>query len=195
MSIALIATLNNSKSSAMIIPPPTSMNSVSDDFSVMLHSSQPRSSNSTRIQQAGAACIHPVLRIHYLDRCKPLTLLMYLRRPFYISSQLIRGTNAYAIISSPRTAGTEAIVISASWLSRTGDGDGTLNLRGVATILSLAQFIKREELSFSAWILLWNPAGYSYWSKDIIFVINDGYLDGMQAWLSQYHGASQSSES
>jgi phosphohistidine phosphatase SixA len=35
------------------------------------------------------------------------------------------------------------MVISASWLSRTNGGDGTLNLRGVATVLALAKFLKR----------------------------------------------------
>ncbi|KAF8921109.1 Gaa1-like protein [Mucidula mucida] len=86
------------------------------------------------------------------------------------------GINAYAILSSPRTSGSEAIVISASWLSRTGEGDGTLNLRGVSTILAFAAFVKR----------------YSLWAKDLVFVISDGYLEGMQAWLSAYHGVSQS---
>ena len=38
------------------------------------------------------------------------------------------------------------MVISASWLSRTGDGDGTLNLRGVSTVLALAAFLKRKLL-------------------------------------------------
>ncbi|RDB21477.1 GPI transamidase component gaa1 [Hypsizygus marmoreus] len=86
------------------------------------------------------------------------------------------GTNAYGILSSPRTSGTEAMVISASWLSRTGEGDGTLNLRGVSTVLALAGFLK----------------GYSLWAKDIVFVISDGYMDGMHAWLAAYHGSSQS---
>ncbi|KAF5380995.1 hypothetical protein D9615_004070 [Tricholomella constricta] len=86
------------------------------------------------------------------------------------------GTNAYAILSSPRAPGSEAMVISASWLSRTGEGDGTLNLRGVATVLALAGFLKR----------------YSLWAKDIVFVVSDGYLEGMHAWLAAYHGSSQS---
>lgn len=34
------------------------------------------------------------------------------------------------------------MIISASWLSRTGEGNGTLNLRGVATLLALADFFK-----------------------------------------------------
>ena len=30
--------------------------------------------------------------------------------------------------------------------------------------------------------------GLSLWARDIIFVISDGYLDGMHAFLSTYHG-------
>ncbi|OBZ75516.1 GPI transamidase component gaa1 [Grifola frondosa] len=87
----------------------------------------------------------------------------------------LNGTNAYAVLSSPRASGTEAIVISASWISRSGEGDGTLNLRGVSTVLALAGFLKN----------------YSLWAKDLIFVVSDGYLDGMQAWITTYHGVSQ----
>lgn len=54
--------------------------------------------------------------------------------------QIISGNNAYAVMSSPRAAGTEAMVISASWLSRAGHG--ALNLRGTSTVLSLAAFLK-----------------------------------------------------
>lgn len=54
----------------------------------------------------------------------------------------IEGVNAYAILASPRAPRNEAMVISASWLSRTGEGDGTLNLRGVSTVLALARFLK-----------------------------------------------------
>lgn len=71
---------------------------------------------------------------HAVTKCLPFSL------------QNINGTNAYAILRSPRNPGTEAMVISASWLSRTGDGDGTLNLRGVSTVLALAAFLKREFL-------------------------------------------------
>lgn len=38
------------------------------------------------------------------------------------------------------------MVVSASWLSRTGHGDGTLNLRGVSTVLALAGFLKGQLL-------------------------------------------------
>ncbi|KAI0374870.1 Gaa1-domain-containing protein [Pilatotrama ljubarskyi] len=94
---------------------------------------------------------------------------------FDAAGEIVNGTNAYAVMQSPRASGTEAIVISASWLSRTGEGDGTLNLRGVSTVLALAPYLKK----------------YSLWAKDLIFVISDGYLDGMQAWVTTYHGETQ----
>ena len=91
------------------------------------------------------------------------------------------------------------MVISASWLSRTGDGDGTLNLRGVSTVLALAAFLKRK-LLYSVNDVPFQyppppPTDQSYWAKDIVFVISDGYLDGMQAWLGAYHGSEQYSKS
>ncbi|KAF9469193.1 Gaa1-domain-containing protein [Collybia nuda] len=95
---------------------------------------------------------------------------------FSTGNTITNGTNVYGIIASPRAPGTEAMVISASWLSRTGDGDGTLNLRGVSTVLALAGFLK----------------GYSLWAKDIVLVVSDGHLDGMHAWLAAYHGSTQS---
>ncbi|EIM89833.1 Gaa1-domain-containing protein [Stereum hirsutum FP-91666 SS1] len=91
------------------------------------------------------------------------------------SQEELVGTNAYAMFSSPRASGAEAMLISTSWLSQSGNGDA-LNLRGVATVLALSAFLKK----------------YSHWSKDIIFVISDGYLDGMQAFLNEYHGSFQS---
>ncbi|EIW60371.1 Gaa1-domain-containing protein [Trametes versicolor FP-101664 SS1] len=94
---------------------------------------------------------------------------------FTTAAETINGTNAYALLSSPRASGTETIVISASWLSRTGEGDGTLNLRGVATVLAISSYLKK----------------YSLWAKDLVFVISDGYLDGMQAWITTYHGETQ----
>ncbi|KAH8116816.1 Gaa1-like protein [Phellopilus nigrolimitatus] len=93
---------------------------------------------------------------------------------FTTAFEFISGVNAYAIFSAPRASGTEAIVVSASWTSRMGGGN--LNLRGIATILSLAAYLK----------------GYSHWARDIIFVIGDDHLPGMHAWLSAYHAEVQS---
>ncbi|KAH8107140.1 Gaa1-domain-containing protein [Cristinia sonorae] len=84
------------------------------------------------------------------------------------------GTNAYGLFSSPRASGAEATLITASWLSSSGEGN--LNLRGVSTVLALAAFLK----------------GYSLWAKDFIFVISDGYLEGMQAFITTYYGESPS---
>ena len=58
------------------------------------------------------------------------------------AAKTINGTNAYAVLESPRASGTEAILLSASWLSMAGEADGTLNLRGVATVLALAGYLK-----------------------------------------------------
>ncbi|KZS91133.1 Gaa1-like protein [Sistotremastrum niveocremeum HHB9708] len=91
---------------------------------------------------------------------------------FALSTEVLTGQNAYGVLSAPRSSGTEAIVISASWISQR-DGIETLNLRGVATILALAKFSK----------------GYSLWAKDLIFVVTDDYMSGMHAFLSAYHDA------
>ncbi|KZV73437.1 Gaa1-domain-containing protein [Peniophora sp. CONT] len=91
---------------------------------------------------------------------------------FNTVTEVLNGTNAYAVLSSPRASGTEAIIISAPWKSLTG----AYNLRGISTVLALSNFLK----------------GYSHWSKNLVFVISDGHLDGMQAWLSAYHGEEQS---
>ncbi|KAL4067915.1 Gaa1-like protein, partial [Scleroderma citrinum] len=90
---------------------------------------------------------------------------------FTTSSGHVSGVNAYAVMASPRTPGSEAMVISATWHSDIGDEP--YNLRGVSIVLALAAFLKN----------------YSLWAKDIIFVIGDGHLDGMQAWLNAYHGS------
>ena len=37
-------------------------------------------------------------------------------------------------------------------------------------------------------------ADYSLWAKDLVFVMSDGYLDGMQAWITTYHGEAQPSK-
>ncbi|ESK94596.1 gpi-anchor transamidase [Moniliophthora roreri MCA 2997] len=97
------------------------------------------------------------------------------RYKFNTASENIEGTNTYAILSSPRASGTEAMVISASWISRMDEGSGHINYRGVSTVIALAKFLKQ----------------YSLWAKDLIFVLSDGYMDGMQAWLCAYHGSSQ----
>jgi glycosylphosphatidylinositol transamidase len=67
-------------------------------------------------------------------------------------------------------------VIVASWVSLQNDGANRQpNLRGVATVLALANSLRRQPV----------------WAKDLIFLISDSYLDGAHAWLTSYHGATQ----
>ncbi|BGP27529.1 Glycosyl phosphatidyl inositol protein transamidase complex subunit [Rhodotorula toruloides] len=90
----------------------------------------------------------------------------------------LSGINTYAILAAPKTDGAEALVLGASWLSRAKNEHGRhrINTRGVASVLALANYFKK----------------YSFWSKDIIFVISDGFSEGAQAWLDAYHGYGQS---
>ncbi|WFD34686.1 dolichyl-P-Man:Man5GlcNAc2-PP-dolichol alpha-1,3-mannosyltransferase [Malassezia cuniculi] len=94
------------------------------------------------------------------------------------------GTNIYARYNAPRTDGREAMIIAASWESDhpTGGPDTlpyqpsnkrTVNVRGVASVVALAKHI----------------TSIRSWSKDIIFVISDGHLDGMSAWATRFFGA------
>ncbi|KAL0091128.1 GPI transamidase GAA1 [Phycomyces blakesleeanus] len=84
------------------------------------------------------------------------------------------GVNAFAIHRAPRSDGKEALILSAPWVSRTGD----YNTNGIAALLSLAKLFKRN----------------IYWSKDIILLVTDKDLSGTQAWLDAYHGITQSEE-
>ncbi|GAA5930593.1 GPI-anchor transamidase subunit GAA1 [Sporobolomyces koalae] len=90
----------------------------------------------------------------------------------------VNGINSYAILPAPKTDGAEALVLSASWWSRARDENGQrrVNTRGVATVLALANYFKKNAM----------------WSKDIIFLISDGHVEGVQAWLDAYHGFAQS---
>ncbi|KAL1717464.1 Gaa1-like protein [Schizophyllum commune] len=98
------------------------------------------------------------------------------RYTFETTNGTSSGENAYAVMYSPRQAGAEAMVVSASWISLIDEGSQTINIRGVSTVLALARFLKN----------------YSLWAKDIIFIISDDHLDGMQAFLSSYYGVPQS---
>ncbi|KAK4053579.1 Glycosyl phosphatidyl inositol protein transamidase complex subunit [Microbotryomycetes sp. JL221] len=91
--------------------------------------------------------------------------------------ETVSGTNSYAIYQAPKTDGAESLVLSASWFSRDKDEKGRrrINTRGIATVLALANYLKKS----------------SYWSKDIVFLLSDGYIDGTQAWLDAFHGYNQ----
>lgn len=121
---------------------------------------------------------------------------------FHTPSRTISGINTYARWSSARGDGREAFIIAVPWKSAwDGKGDpdtpteakqdteskeGSLsayarknvrrtNVRGIATALTIAKFL----------------SGYRHWSKDLIFVIADDELHGMQAFTSKYFGRHQ----
>ncbi|KAI8876384.1 Gaa1-domain-containing protein [Backusella circina FSU 941] len=81
------------------------------------------------------------------------------------------GANVFAINRAPRSDGKEALVLSASWKSRTGE----FNTNGIAALLSLAKLFKRNV----------------YWAKDVILLVTDHGKLGTQVWLDAYHGMDQ----
>ncbi|CAJ0765794.1 6071_t:CDS:10 [Entrophospora sp. SA101] len=93
-----------------------------------------------------------------------------------VSGKTISGINVFAVLNAPRADGTEALVLSAPWKSR---DDLTTNVNGIAAILSIGKFFK-SKFCFEIY-------GYTYWSKDIIFLITDEGEAGVQAWLESYH--------
>uniref|UniRef100_A0AAV2JSD8 Exosome complex component RRP41 n=1 Tax=Knipowitschia caucasica TaxID=637954 RepID=A0AAV2JSD8_KNICA len=78
---------------------------------------------------------------------------------------MVKGTNVYGILRAPRAPRTEALVLSAPC----SPGDG--NNQAVGLLLGLAQYFRSQ----------------IYWAKDIIFLVNEHDLIGMQAWLEGYH--------
>ncbi|XP_053911671.1 glycosylphosphatidylinositol anchor attachment 1 protein-like, partial [Cuculus canorus] len=78
---------------------------------------------------------------------------------------LVKGTNVYGILRAPRAASTEALVLSASC------ADGATNNHGVGLLLALAGTFR----------------GQIFWAKDIIFLVHEHDLLGMEAWLQGYH--------
>ncbi|KAF9926496.1 Glycosyl phosphatidyl inositol protein transamidase complex subunit [Linnemannia zychae] len=84
------------------------------------------------------------------------------------STESLHGVNTYAIFYAPRSDGTEALVLSAPWVSR----DSKINTNAISMLLALGKAFKRG----------------SHFSKDIIFVVSDGRAEGLQAWLKAYHG-------
>ncbi|KAG1309507.1 hypothetical protein G6F62_000715 [Rhizopus arrhizus] len=85
-----------------------------------------------------------------------------------------KGANAFAIHKAPRSDGKEALILSAPWVSRTGE----YNTNGIALLLSLAKLFKRNV----------------YWAKDIILLVTDQGKTGTQAWLDAYHGMEDGDE-
>uniref|UniRef100_A0A3B3Z3U7 GPI-anchor transamidase component GPAA1 n=1 Tax=Poecilia mexicana TaxID=48701 RepID=A0A3B3Z3U7_9TELE len=78
---------------------------------------------------------------------------------------IVKGTNVYGILRAPRAPRTEALVLSAPC------SPGDNNNQAVGLLLGLAHYFRSQV----------------FWAKDIIFLVNEHDLIGMQAWLESYH--------
>ncbi|KFU93761.1 Glycosylphosphatidylinositol anchor attachment 1 protein, partial [Chaetura pelagica] len=78
---------------------------------------------------------------------------------------MVRGTNVYGILRAPRAASTEALVLSVPC------SEGPQNSQALGLMLALAAHFRSQ----------------IYWAKDIIFLVNEHDLLGMEAWLEAYH--------
>ncbi|KAM9386739.1 glycosylphosphatidylinositol anchor attachment 1 protein [Phaethornis superciliosus] len=78
---------------------------------------------------------------------------------------MVKGTNVYGILRAPRASSTEALVLSVPC------SPGTHNNQALGLMLALAAHFR----------------GQIYWAKDIIFLVNEHDLLGMEAWLEAYH--------
>ncbi|GMK58324.1 hypothetical protein CspeluHIS016_0503560 [Cutaneotrichosporon spelunceum] len=76
--------------------------------------------------------------------------------------------SVYALVTPPRSEGTEAILVSANWLSR----DGVPNVRGTSLLLALGSFFK----------------AHGHYAFDIYLVIGDDYITGLNNFIENYDG-------
>ncbi|KAK9402796.1 glycosylphosphatidylinositol anchor attachment 1 protein [Crotalus adamanteus] len=79
---------------------------------------------------------------------------------------MVKGTNVYGILRAPRAASTESLVLSVPC-----SAGQQRNSQAVGLMLALAAHFR----------------GQIYWAKDIIFLVNEHDLIGMEAWLEAYH--------
>ncbi|XP_048338623.1 glycosylphosphatidylinositol anchor attachment 1 protein isoform X2 [Sphaerodactylus townsendi] len=84
---------------------------------------------------------------------------------------MVKGTNVYGILRAPRAASTESLVLSVPCSA------GQENNQAVGLMLALASYFRGCP----------SAPGQIYWAKDIIFLVNEHDLVGMQAWLEAYH--------
>lgn len=105
---------------------------------------------------------------------------------------MVKGTNVYGILRAPRAPRTEALVLSAPC------SPGDQNNQAVGLLLGLAQYFRSElwnrdhlcqtnTFAVPFVVLLCFFTDQIFWAKDIIFLVNEHDLIGMQAWLEGYH--------
>jgi glycosylphosphatidylinositol transamidase len=90
------------------------------------------------------------------------------RYPFG-TKPVFEGRNVYAIFRAARAPSTEAIVVSSPFRSK--DSSHGTTIPSVALMISLAKYVSNK----------------NYWAKDLIFLVGDHELLGIQAWVNAYH--------
>ncbi|XP_012253852.2 glycosylphosphatidylinositol anchor attachment 1 protein [Athalia rosae] len=86
-----------------------------------------------------------------------------------LSNQKFTGQNIYSILRAPRSASTEAIILSVPY--RSASSIHLTTAPSIALLLAFAKFCRKQ----------------NYWAKDIIFLVTEHEQLGMQAWLEAYH--------
>ena len=92
----------------------------------------------------------------------------------------VMGGATWAHVTPPRSAGTEVILLSANWNSR----DEGANLRGIAMLLSLGEFLRGESARLDRARLI---AGQNHWAFDIVLVVGEGYIEGLEGFMRRYY--------
>ena len=83
---------------------------------------------------------------------------------FDVPSKFINGSNVYGVFRSPRASGVESIILNVP-LRKDCNSSGSL-----ALMLGIANYFREQ----------------TYWAKDIIFLVTEYELYGIQAWLDGY---------
>lgn len=91
-----------------------------------------------------------------------------IRYPFG-KKPVFEGRNVFAVFRASRAPSTEAIVVSAPFRSK--DSAHGTTIPSVALMISLAKYVSNK----------------NYWAKDLIFLVGDHELLGIQAWINAYH--------
>ncbi|WVR06746.1 hypothetical protein IAU60_003781 [Kwoniella sp. DSM 27419] len=111
----------------------------------------------------------------YLDTLEQIVNSTFEERTAYLQDSFAAAglhtgntsKSTYTHVRPPRSKGTETILLSANWVSR----DGTPNLRGIATLLSMGDFLH----------------GQNHWASDFVLVAGEGYTEGLEDFMRGYY--------
>ncbi|KAK8864688.1 hypothetical protein IAR55_001940 [Kwoniella newhampshirensis] len=113
--------------------------------------------------------LQPAQVTMYFDWADVHNADVYLDEVEKIANSTFQDTanSTYAHVTTPRSAGTETILLSANWASR----DGGPNLRGIAMLLAFGDFLR----------------GQNHWAFDFVLVVGEDYMSGLEDFIREYH--------